>query len=241
MDPQTLRKEVCVIVPCYNAGPRLFPVVQSIRAVVENILVVDDGSTDGAPQECAGLAEIIGFPTNRGKGHALMEGFRHILEKTDWTYAAVLDADGQHDPSELPHLLQSAFDHEADLIIGARAFVGPDVPIVSRIGNVLTIWMAGLLLGRRINDTQSGFRLHSRRLLEDIVEHAAPGRYETEMEILVLAACQGYAIHEEPIRTIYERGNPSSHFDRIGDSWRVWRRLFQARLRHARRNRESTS
>ena len=83
-----------------------------------------------------------------------------------------------------------------------------------------------LLLGRKIPDTQSGFRLHSRRFLEVVVQDVAGGRYETEMEILVKAVLGGYEVVSVPIRTIYERGNPSSHFRRMRDSWRVWRALF---------------
>lgn len=226
---ESLRDSVALVIPCYNAGNRLFPVVEAARRLVDNVIVVDDGSTDGAVDSVDGLgAQIAHFPENRGKGYALLEGFRLALGSSRSTCVAVIDADGQHDPSELPVLYRAFAEQHADLVIGARRFEAAHVPWPSRVGNLATITVMTALLGQRIPDTQSGYRLHSRRFLEDVLRSVAGGRYETETEILVKAVAEGYTVISVPIQTIYETGNPSSHFKRVGDSLRIYARLFRA-------------
>jgi len=204
-------------------------VVSRTRDTVRHIIVVDDGSTDGAPQTVPFEdVRVIRFEKNRGKGFALLEGFREALALANVACVAVIDADGQHDPAELPRLYHVFKERHADLVIGARRFDLAHVPWRSRLGNIVTAALVRMLLKQPLPDTQSGYRLHSRRLLERIVHEVAGGRYETETEILVRAVREGYIVVSTPIQTIYEEGNRSSHFDRFRDSWRIYKRLFRA-------------
>lgn len=224
-----LRTQVAVVIPCYNAGERLLSVVLGAREFVDTVIVVDDGSTDGAPTSLpADTATVLSFEANRGKGFALLEGFRHALDNARINCVAVIDADGQHDPRELPRLYRAFREQNADLLIGARRFDLEHVPLRSRLGNTLSIELIRSLLGQHIADTQSGYRLHSRRFLEDVLRTVEGGRYETETEILVKAVLQGYRVICEPIQTLYEMGNPSSHFRQFSDSVRIYRRLLRA-------------
>lgn len=219
---------VAAIVPCYNTGGRVRPVLESLLRVLDHVIVVDDGSTDGLENQVAGLpVRLISFAANRGKGHALIEGFRAAREIPGLVCAITLDSDGQHDPSEIPGLYRAFREREADLVIGSRVFSGGEVPWRSRFGNTLTVTVTGLLLGQRLPDTQSGFRLHSARYLEYILETIPGGRYETEMEILVRAVRDGFVVVPIPIKTIYEEGNKSSHFGVVRDSFRIYRRLIK--------------
>ena len=227
------REGVVVVIPCYNAGPNVLQVVENVLRVVERVIIVDDGSTDGCLDPVRDRCEdppvrIITFPDNRGKGAAMIEGFKAALEEAATACAVVVDADGQHNPEEIPRLCEAFVERNAHLVIGARDFNQPHVPWASWVGNTLTSLVARMLLRRRIADTQSGFRLHSRKLLEDIVIRLPPGRYETEMKILAAAIKGNYNIESVPIQTIYEAGNPTSHFRKIRDSWRVWSALFRA-------------
>ncbi len=219
---------LAAVVPCYNAGGRVSGVVARVLPHVSAVVLVDDGSTDGSAAgvpDAPGVRRVV-LPQNRGKGHALLAGFRAALEDPAVTCVAVLDADGQHDAAELPRLYARFVETNADFLIGARDFSGAAVPWASRFGNVLTVSLSAFLLGRRIGDTQSGYRLHSRRFLEAVLGRVRGGRYETEMELLVRAARGPFRLESLPIQTIYEPGNRSSHFHKLKDSVRVYARLF---------------
>lgn len=223
-----------VAIPVFNGGVRVAPVVQAATEHAAAVVVVDDGSTDGAAEEAvAGLSKggstwRIAFSANRGKGHAVRAGLSALLERESLSCLAVLDADGQHDPHELPRLFARFEKLQADLLIGARRFEGPRVPWGSVVGNKTTRWVTRWWLGWDLPDTQSGYRLHSRSFAEKVVREIAGGRYETEMEILVMALAGGYKVASEPIRTIYEPGNPASHFRKLSDSVRIYTRLIRS-------------
>ena len=233
---EDMKKRLAAVVPCYNAGGRVQPVVVALLQHLDHVVVVDDGSTDGAtaPLQAMG-ASVIHFQENKGKGFAMLAGFRAALAADDVTGVVIVDADGQHDANELPNLWQKFIDENADLVIGTRTFDGIQVPLRSKVGNKFTALMTRVLIGVAIPDTQSGFRIHSRKFLEDILASIRGGRYETEMEILVTAARGGYRLAAAPIKTIYESGNPSSHFNKFRDSWRVIRKLFASTFKRRRR------
>ncbi len=220
---------LAAIVPCYNAGDRLTGVIDGLLQQVEHVIVIDDGSTDDSLRGIdSNTVEVVVFPSNRGKGHAIIEGFRTALKISGVDAVCIVDADGQHAPAEIPGLYRAFVDNNADLVIGSRTFDQPDVPWRSRFGNKLTIALTSILLGQRIPDTQSGFRIHSRRLAQDIVETVPGGRYETEMEILVKAVKEDYKVISAPISTIYEEDNVSSHFSKLRDPIRIYWRLFHS-------------
>lgn len=220
-----------VVVPCFNVGCHIAQVVDSALLVVPRLVVVDDGSSDGATDLLDEQSvDMIRFEVNRGKGAALLAGFRKALEDSKVTAVVVIDADGQHDPAEIPKLYEAFVQQKADLVIGERRFDFREVPWLSWIGNTLTCCVMGWLSGVTFGDTQSGFRLHSRALLERVLAEIGPGRYETETQILMLAVRGGYKVVSVPVATIYEQGNPTSHFRRVRDSWRVWRALFGSAL-----------
>lgn len=235
-DADDLRATVAIVIPCYNAGSRVAPVVARCTEAVQHVIVVDDGSTDDAVAALdASAIHLVTFEENRGKGFALLEGFRRALEFEPVQCVAVLDADGQHDPDELPGLYRAYREHNADLVIGSRSFDEAHVPWRSRFGNKTTIALTRLLLGTRIPDTQSGYRLHSRRFVEAIVRDVRGGRYDTEMEILVKAVKEGYRVTAAPIKTLYETGNPSSHFNKLRDPIQIYGRLLKGALRRGTR------
>ena len=205
----------------------------TLASVGCRVVVVDDGCTDGAVDEIADhVTHVERSEKNRGKGHALLMGMKAALAMDGCECVVTLDADGQHNPAEIPRLFEAYCNHDADFVIGAREFTGQQVPLRSWFGNVITVNVFGMLLGKRLPDTQSGFRVHGRRFAEDVLRDVDGGRYETEMEIVVKAVKGDYTIHSEPIQTVYEPGNVSSHFHKFRDSALIYRRLFRAVRKH---------
>lgn len=228
-----LHEAVVAVVPCYNAGARVRAVVERLCGMLRHVVVVDDGSTDGCVDGLSNSgARVIRLTPNRGKGHALLAGFAAALEIPEMRAVCVLDADGQHDPNELPGLYRAFVEREADLVIGARVFERASVPWRSRFGNRVSAAMMRVLLGPGITDTQCGYRVLSRRFAEAVVRDVPGGRYETEMRMVVKAIRDDYRLVSAPIRTIYESGNPTSHFRKVRDSVRVlWALLGASRAR----------
>lgn len=224
-----LPSDITAIVPCFNAGERVYPVVEGVLARLANLIVVDDGSTDKSMDSLRALPiEILALTPNRGKGHALLAGFARALENPECACICVLDADGQHDPAEIPRLYEAFRESNASLIIGTRVFSGGHIPLRSRFGNKVTIFATALLLRHRLPDTQCGFRILSREFAQQVLAEVEGGRYETEMAIIALAIRERRAIVSVPISTIYEEGNASSHFRKFYDSYRIYARLLRA-------------
>ena len=222
----TTASGVLALIPAYDEASRIGPVIAATARHLP-VLVVDDGSTDGTATEAeaAGAAVIRQHP-NQGKGAALRTGFRKAI--TDG-YSAVLtlDADGQHDPAEIPSFLQAwrSGAPVPDLVIGRRDFGA--MPFVRQLSNRLGGWAFAWAVGRDIPDNQSGYRLVSRRLMEATIASDEAG-FEFEVEMIVTCIRAGWAIVWVPIRTIYA-GEPS-HI-------RPWRHFtsFLGMVRKARR------
>ncbi len=187
------------LIPAYNEAQRIGPVVTGALAYFP-VLVVDDGSRDETARvaEAAGATVLRQVP-NQGKGAALRAGMRWAL---DAGHAAVvtLDADGQHDPAELPMFLDRFTSTGADLIIGRRNF--EHMPLVRRIANTLGRWSFSWAVGRPIYDNQSGYRLLSRRMMEAVIPSQEQG-FEFEVEMITTCLRRGFTLDWVPIRTIY--------------------------------------
>jgi glycosyltransferase involved in cell wall biosynthesis len=213
---------VLALIPAWNEATRMRPIVEATRAYMP-VLVVDDGSDDdtSAVAEAAG-ATVVRHPRNRGKGVALMTGFDWALERG---YEAVLtlDADGQHDPADIPKFLAAYQAGAGDLIIGQRDF--SQMPFPRVFTNPFGSWLLSLALGTRIYDNQSGYRLHSRRFLETL-DLTTTG-FELEVEVIIQAVCQGTRIGWVDIRTIYGI-DKVSYFHPIKDSARFFGMLWHA-------------
>jgi glycosyltransferase involved in cell wall biosynthesis len=196
---------IVAVIPGYNEGPRIGDVVRGAAAHLP-VLVVDDGSRDEtAGQARAAGATVIEQRPNQGKGAALRAGFRRAL--ADGADAVLtLDADGQHDPAEIPAFLSAwATEPRPDLVIGRRNFRA--MPPIRRLSNVLGGRAFSWAVGRPIPDNQSGYRLVSRRITEATLA-SAEGGFEFEVEMITTCIRMGGTIAWVPIRTIYA-GQPS--------------------------------
>lgn len=195
---------IVALIPGYNEGPRIADVVRRAAAHLP-VYVVDDGSSDDtAAQARQAGAMVIEQRPNQGKGAALRAGFEHAIANGANAVLA-LDADGQHDPAEIP-LFLAAWEAEPrpDLLIGRRNFRA--MPPIRRLSNVLGGRAFSWAVGQPIPDNQSGYRLVSRRIMEATLG-SDEGGFEFEVEMITTCLRMGGRIAWVPIRTIY--GAPS--------------------------------
>ena len=216
---------ILALIPAYEAAHLVPEVIVGAKEHLP-VLVVDDGSKDdtsGAAR--AAGAEVLRQEPNQGKGAALKRGFEHALAQG---YEAVLtlDADGQHDPAEIPKFLAEWRRSKPDLIIGARTF--SEMPFVRRMSNTIGRWSISRAVGQDIPDNQSGYRLLSRRLVEAMLESAESG-FEFEVDMVLICLRRDWPMAWVPIRTIYEgKGSHISPISHVVHFFRVVRKAREA-------------
>ena len=194
------------LIPAFNAESSIAEVIGALGRIVEpmRVLVVDDGSTDKTSEVAAtARATIVQHKTNRGKGAALQTGFDYIRGLSNIEFILTMDADLQHRPEDVPKLFEAQQLSNADIVVGRRSRIGTGMPIARILSNTITSALVGLRTGYRISDSQCGFRL-IRRCVLDRVRLESSG-FEAETEFLIKSARQGFRIEFAPIHTVYAR------------------------------------
>jgi glycosyltransferase involved in cell wall biosynthesis len=217
---------VAVVIPAFQAAATIRDVIERARVAVPaaQIIVVDDGSTDGTGEEGRGKgATVLAHPRNRGKGAALRTGIARACGEQA-SVIVTLDADGQHAPADIPRLLVSIAAGMADVVLGARGRTRA-MPLSRRFTNWLSASLASRIGGQPVSDAQTGFRAFTREVAERV--HPAGERYEYEANFLLDALRAGYRVVSVEVPTIY--GSARSHFRPWADTWRMAR----AFARHA--------
>lgn len=212
-----------VLIPANNEGRSIGAVISGCRAYCRNILVVDDGSNDSTGRIAAAAgAQVIRHDSNKGKGAALRTGFRMLLDR-GCRVVITLDADGQHDPREIPRFLSSyeriaAEEKREVIVIGSRIRGKERIPLYRAVPHRIGEFFISLAARRHIPDTQSGYRLYTRGILEAI--ECSAKRFDMEAEILIKASRKGVRIEQIPIEAIY-RENYTTHFRPVVDFYRI--------------------
>jgi glycosyltransferase involved in cell wall biosynthesis len=211
--------KVCILIPAYNAQETLGSVLREIKSLHLDTLVIDDGSSDETKRVASeNGAQLLEHPLNLGKGAALQTGFRYILQK-DYQVVVTLDADGQHDPSEIPSLLKIFQRVKPDILIASRAAEFWKMTFLRRFWNRLGGKAVARLCHSDITDSQSGFRLIRTNVLKEV--EFSTSRFETELELVIKACKKGFSVLSVPINTQNVDGTASSHFRPVVDTWRV--------------------
>ena len=227
MSPFQTPTAVAAVIPAYNAAQQIGDLVRRTQAILPQVLVVDDGSHDTTSQETqqAG-AQLITFPTNHGKGYVLRTAFETLFQQ-GFSAVVTLDADGQHLPEEIPVLLK-AWQDGADLVLGSRAQLFAELPLLRRAGNWLSAKLVSGLIGQRLPDVQTRFRLYTHKVIT-ITGFPEP-RFEAESAIVVRAVRHHFRVVSVPIRLGQADGTSTSHYRRWQDTLRIGVAIARTRL-----------
>ena len=190
------------IVPALNEERSIAAVIAEIRAADPefDVVVIDDGSTDRtAAVASESRAQVVSLPFNLGIGGAVQTGLKYARDH-NFDIAVQIDADGQHDPSELPKLLAPLIEGKADVVVGSR-FLGEKnykAPMVRRVGIRIFARIVSAVVGQPLTDTSSSFRAFGRRTIAYFARDYPHGFVET-VEATVIAARCGLRLQEVPV------------------------------------------
>lgn len=220
--------KIAVVIPCLNEAKEIFSLVGAVRKFLPNVMVIDDGSTDGTGKLAAEAgAEILRNETSLGKGAALNLGFKRAHER-GFEFAIAMDGDGQHSPADIPKFLDAM--NTSSLVIGNRMSDCGKMPWVRKVVNRWMSKQLSRITGENLPDTQCGFRLINLAAWSRLDLQTA--HFEIESELLLGFAAAGHAIEFVPIEVIYK--NERSKINPVRDTvrwfrwWRMARRQFQA-------------
>jgi glycosyltransferase involved in cell wall biosynthesis len=223
-----MNERAVALVPAFNAETTIAAVVRDCKQFIDEVIVVDDGSSDGtaAAAREAG-ADVVVQPQNGGKGAALKTGFAHALRE-GFDVVVTLDADGQHLAREIPKFLAARAESNADLIIGGRAHLFGEMLPRRRRANRFSAAAIAWASGTNVTDSQSGYRLYSAKLLRKV--RLRTDGYDLESEVIVHAGCLGFKVLTIPIDLGFVDGEATSHYKPLGDTFRIAWTVFRARF-----------
>jgi len=221
--------KLAVLIPAYNEEKRIAEVVQKVYALncIDKVIVIDDGSGDSTAQKAlkAG-ATVLKHKTNKGKGAALRTAFDYVVKQGNWTAVITMDGDGQHKPEEIPSFIKEFTDSKAEVIVGSRMSKTKNMPLVRYLTNLFTSGVTSLLAKSKVRDSQSGYRLISTEVLQNI--SLSTSNFEIESEVIIKAGRKGFKIKEIPISTIYlASSTKESKINPLIDTWRFFRLVLR--------------
>lgn len=224
-------KKPAILIPAYNEGKYIKDVILECRRYGNDIIVVNDGSTDNTGEVLKSFSDLSGpkvilieHETNKGKGEALKTGFQCALEN-DYCGVVTIDADGQHKVSEIADFLNTVETNNPDVIVGSRLKNTEGMPFIRLATNKFTSWLVSAVAGKKISDVQSGFRYLGHGVLKNIKLETK--NFDTESEILLKASWMNYKIINIPISTIYHK-DFVSHVNPVKDTVKFFKLIFRS-------------
>lgn len=215
-------KRYFIVIPAFNESETIRKVVQKTLRYSNNVIVVDDGSTDDTIMKVADLPiTILQNHFNKGKAATLVRGFKYALAKKADAVIS-LDGDDQHDADDIPKLIAAQEQYENKLIIGGRLKNNEEAPSHRLWANRFADFWVSWAAGHYIQDSQSGFRCYPARILK--TTHAAHGKYSGfvfETAIIINAARKNFQTNVIPIKSRYPKTRRTSHYQPWRDITKV--------------------
>ncbi|MBK0400870.1 glycosyltransferase family 2 protein [Limibaculum sp. M0105] len=220
-----VRPHWTVLIPAHNEAKTIRGVVEGTLQHLHDVIVIDDGSTDATAKALDGLpVEIIRHERNRGKGWRLAEGLQRAVSRGA-DGVITLDADGQHDPDDIPAFLVAADSAPGALVVGDRSLERSSMPMNRRAAIRFGDFFIGWAAGQTVNDAQCGLRLYPAAIIREVpVPENEREHFVFETAILLRAAAAGKRVVRVPIRARYQgfQQRPS-HFRPVTDTLRIAR------------------
>ncbi|HTX19365.1 MAG TPA: glycosyltransferase family 2 protein [Bacteroidota bacterium] len=216
---------IAAVIPAFNAAGTIAAVIGGVSVYLpaEQILIVDDGSTDKTSHEAVSAgARVLRHTRNRGKGAALRTGLDFALQAS-FDAVITLDADLQHPPESIPQFIDLYEREKINIIIGSRLHDVQGMPFHRILSNAITTFLVNARTSSRIADSQSGYRLLDRPVLEAV--RTVSDGFEAETEFLIRAALHGFTFGAVPIRTVY--AGERSHMTHLATTVNFIKVLFR--------------
>lgn len=208
-----MAKNICVIIPAYNAADTIEDVVSGALRFVPTVLVADDGSSDATSEKAVQAGAVVTrMGKNRGKGNALKLLFNQAITK-GFKAVISMDGDGQHDPGEIPRFIDAHQKHPDRIIVGSRMHARDLIPRARYNSMHVARFFISLASNQFVEDTQCGYRVYPLKMIQKML--LTQNGYVTESEILIKAGDMGGKIDFVPIGAIY--GEIRSHFRPVLD------------------------
>jgi len=194
---------ICAVIPTYNEAKEIGWLVREVRKHGLDVAVVDDGSNDNTVDVAAQVgAVVLRNDVNQGKGATLARGFDYAL-KNGFDAVITMDGDGQHLPQDVPDFIRLAGHSDNAIVVGNRMEKTKTMPFVRILTNKFMSWLISCVAGQKIPDSQCGFRLIKKEVLQKV--KFGTKRFEAESEILIKASRLGFKIGSVPITTVYSK------------------------------------
>ncbi len=227
-------RSLAVILPSLDPDGKILGVIDGLEEQgFKHIVVVDDGSDEEHQKyfEQASQAHpditVLHHGVNRGKGRALKTAFSYVSENIpDAPGVITIDGDGQHLTPDIVECGKRMLSEVDKVVLGCRDFNAPGVPPRSVAGNKTTARLFRLCYGIKLSDTQTGLRAIPRKYLDAFCKIDGE-RFEYETNMLLNMKRMGIEFYEQPIATVYDPEDYSSHYNAIKDSWRIFKVMFK--------------
>jgi len=225
------KTNIAILIPAFDEEKYIKDVISECLQYNLDLIIIDDGSSDRTveiiekfPKPVEPRILLIKHKLNKGKGAALKTGFNFAV-KNNYSGVITLDADGQHNVSEIKYFINMAENENPDIIVGSRFKNTRGMPFIRLATNFFTSWLISTIAGKKIDDVQSGFRYISSRALKNI--NLETKNFDTEPEMLLKASWLNYTIKNIPISTIYHK-DFVSHVNPVKDTIKFFKLVLRS-------------
>jgi glycosyltransferase involved in cell wall biosynthesis len=202
---QFSKNNTLAIIPCLNESLTIEYIIHKAKKYVDCVLVIDDGSSDNTTTIAKNAGAIVlDHKTNKGKSQAIKTGFHYAIDQ-GYDYVITIDGDGQHNPDEIPLLLNSIINDHIDLALGFRAGHRTEMPLWRKIGKRILDYTTSLANGGFLTDSQCGFRAFNRKALKILYTHLKGNGFSVESEQLIISYEHNLVLKNIPISCKYEQ------------------------------------